>query len=305
MTSPPDPADGGGPDGNDVSGDLLVRVRSVMPELRPSQRRVAEAIIERPAWVAESSIETVAAGCATSTTTISRLVRALGFANYREFRAALSRAAAIEAGTRPSEGPSGDIDRDDSLADLVTKIGHNETQAVAETARNLDLEQLEAAVAAVAGARRIEIAGVGASALVGSDLRQKLHRIGLAASVWTEAHAAATAASLLGVSDVLIAISHSGKTAELLTAVEIAGQGGARTIAITNFARSPLARRAEIVLTTAAREATFRSGATTSRIAQLVVVDALFVGVAVSSFDASTESLRLTREAVEELRRDH
>lgn len=141
-----------------------------------------------------------------------------------------------------------------------------------------------------------------ASGLVASDLHQKLSRIGLAASAWTEAHAAATSAALLGGTDAIVAISHSGDTQELLTIVDVAHKGGAKVIAITNFGASPLAHAADVVLTTAARETTFRSGATVSRIAQLVVVDALFVGVAIRSFDASVDSLRRTRGAVESLR---
>jgi DNA-binding MurR/RpiR family transcriptional regulator len=284
-----------------TSGDLVAVVRAAIPSLRPSQQRVAEVIVERPAWVAESSIEAVAEACETSTTTVSRLARTLGFASYREFRTALWRAATVEV-DGSGRATIGDIDPADSLADVIAKIGHTEAQAVADTARALDLDQLGAAVETLAAARRIDVDGIGASGLVASDLDQKLSRIGLAASAWTEAHAAATSAALLGATDVIVAISHSGATEELLTVVDVAREGGAKVIAITNVAGSPLASSADFVLTTAARETTFRSGATVSRIAQLVVVDALFVGVAIRSFDASVDSLRRTRKAVESLR---
>jgi DNA-binding MurR/RpiR family transcriptional regulator len=285
-----------------TSGDLVAVVRAAIPSLRPSQRRVAEVIVERPAWVAESSIEVVAEACETSTTTISRLARTLGFSNYREFRTALWRAATVEIGSGAPTAAIDDIDPADSLADVVAKIGHTEAQVVADTARELDLDQLDAAVETLAAARRIDVDGIGASGLVASDLHQKLNRIGLPVSTWTEAHAAATSAALLGATDAIVAISHSGATQELLTIVDTARDGGAKAIAITNVADSPLARSADVVLTTAARETTFRSGATVSRIAQLVVVDALFVGVAIRSFDASVDSLRRTRRAVESLR---
>ncbi|MBS1890434.1 MAG: MurR/RpiR family transcriptional regulator, partial [Actinobacteria bacterium] len=280
-------------------GDLLVEVRAAVPSLRPSQRRVAEAILERPAWVAESSLEEVADACDTSTTTVSRLARQLGFATYREFRAALWRAAGVGGEDPSAPGPVGDIDPADSLAEIVAKVGNTEAQAVSATAAGLDLGQLERAVAALAGARRIDAVGIGASGLVAADLEQKLRRIGLAASAWTEAHAAATSAALLEGSDALVAISHTGGTAEVLTAAEIARAGGATVVAVTNFADSPLARAADVLLLTAARETTFRSGATTSRIAQLVVVDSLFVGVAARSFDASIDSLQRTRRGIE------
>ena len=63
------------------------------------------------------------------------------------------------------------------------------------------------------------------------------------------------------------------------------------TIAITNFAGSPIAAQADLLLTTAARETTFRTGAMSSRIAQLALVDCLFAGVAQRSYDASIAAL--------------
>ena len=82
-----------------------------------------------------------------------------------------------------------------------------------------------------------------------------------------------------------IAISHTGTTTDTVEALRVAEAGGATTIAITNVRDSPLTAHARLVLTTAARETTFRSGAMASRIAQLAVVDCLFVGVAQRSWD--------------------
>ena len=150
----------------------------------------------------------------------------------------------------------------------------------------------------MAAARRIDIFGVGASAFVGQDLQQKLHRIGLIAFIWTDVHAALTAAALLGPGDVAVAISHSGETPDAVEPLEAAGELGATTVALTNFPRSTLAESAGIVLTTCARETPFRSGATVSRIAQLAVVDCLFVGVAQRSYPDTHSALERTRAAV-------
>ena len=108
-----------------------------------------------------------------------------------------------------------------------------------------------------------------------------------------------TSAALLGPGDVALGVSHSGTTCEVVDALELAGRRGAVTVALTNFPRSPLALVADHVLTTAAHETTFRSGAMASRIAQLTVVDCLFVAVASRSFDATVEALEATWEAVQ------
>jgi DNA-binding MurR/RpiR family transcriptional regulator len=277
----------------------MVEMRAALPTLRPAERRVVELFLKAPARMAEASIGEVAIEGQTSQATVSRLARSLGYGGYPDFRLAVARAAMVESVGAESHGtPPGDISPDDSLADVVAKIAYNESRAVEETARAIDLKQLRAAVDAVVGARRIDIYGIGASGFVAEDLHQKLHRIGLTAFVWREAHSAITSAANLGPKDVAIGISHSGATFDITDAMTAARERGACSIAITNFGKSPLAALADIVLLTAARETTLRSGATSSRIAQLAVIDFLFVGVASRSFESSVEAIERTRTAV-------
>ena len=274
-----------------------MRIRAVAPSLRPAQRRVAEAVLQDPAGTAELPIGRLAQRCATSVATVMRFCRSAGFHGYPELRLALARETGREAG---GEGAvlSPDIDRDDSLADIVAKIAFNDAAAVQDTAATLDLDALAAAVEAVATARRIDVYGIGASGFAGQDLHQKLHRIGLLAFAWPDPHAVLTSAALLDDGCVAIGISHTGSTADTVDALRVARESGARTIAITNFVPSPLTGHADLVLTTAARETTFRSGAMASRIAQLAVIDCLFVGVAQRSYDRTTTALNRTYRAV-------
>ncbi|HWM73265.1 MAG TPA: SIS domain-containing protein, partial [Nocardioides sp.] len=108
--------------------------------------------------------------------------------------------------------------------------------------------------------------------------------------------------ALLTDDDVAVAISHSGATKDTLDALALAQRNGATTVALTNFPRSPLARLSDHVLTTAARETTFRSGATASRLAQLTVVDCVFVGVAQRTFETTQRALEVTHDAVADRR---
>jgi DNA-binding MurR/RpiR family transcriptional regulator len=169
---------------------------------------------------------------------------------------------------------------------------------VQDTAATLDLDVLARAVEVVVAARRIDVYGIGASGFVGQDLHQKLHRIGLLAFSWPDPHAALTSAALLDRDCVAIGISHTGTTIDTVDALCAARESGARTIAITNFVPTPLTDCADLVLTTAARETTFRSGAMASRIAQLAVVDFLFVGVAQRSYDRTVTALERTFHAI-------
>ncbi len=279
---------------------LLTRIRAELPSLRPAEARVALRILADPAGVAGISIGALATQCETSAATVLRFCRAVGYRSYPALRLELARETGRDDdGHPPVPVPTGDISPTDSLPEIVAKIAWSDARAIEDTAALLDIDSLAAAIDAVAGAQRIDIYGVGASGFVAQDLHQKLHRIGLLSSVWPDPHAALTSAALLGPGDVAIAISHTGTTIDTVQALRIAETGGALTIAITNVRDSPLTVHARQVLTTAARETTFRSGAMSSRIAQLAVVDCLFVGVAQRSYDRTVRALELTFAAVQ------
>ncbi|MGV9563408.1 MurR/RpiR family transcriptional regulator [Streptomyces sp. NPDC003480] len=283
---------------------ILARIRAALPTLAPSERRVADAVLGDPAQASELSISALGKRADTSVATVMRFCRAIGIANYPQLRLALAAAAAREhalGGERPAPGT--DISATDTLDEIVKKIIYNEVRALEDSGTGLDLHVLGRAVDAMAGARRIDIFGVGASGFVGQDLHQKLHRIGHMAFIWTDRHAALTAAALLGPGDVAVAISHSGETEDTLEPLQAAAERGATTIALTNVPRSTLAESADLVLTTCARETPFRSGATVSRIAQLALIDCLFVGVAQRSFESTTAALEKTYRAIQRRRR--
>ncbi len=105
-------------------------------------------------------------------------------------------------------------------------------------------------------------------------------------------------AALLKSTDVAIGISHSGATSDTIEPLQVAAGHGARTIALTNFAASPITSHAGLILTTAVRETPFRSGATASRIAQLAMIDCMFVGVAQLSYEQPAGALSSTHDAI-------
>jgi DNA-binding MurR/RpiR family transcriptional regulator len=181
---------------------------------------------------------------------------------------------------------------------VIKKITHADARAVEETAAQLDTKTLGAVVDAVVRARRIDIYGIGASAFVALDLQQKLYRIERIVYAWPDPHSALNSAALLRRGDVAIGISHAGTTADTVGSLALARDQEATTVAITNFPGSSIARVADYVLTTAARETTFRSGAMASRIAALTVVDCLFVAVAQRNYKQTLRALERTYAAV-------
>ena len=288
-------ADPGGPDASD---DILVRIRALLPSLAPVEQRVGRQVLADPFGTAMQAISELAAQCGTSATTVVRFCRAVGLRGYPELRIALA-AASAQSDHAAGTGAALDIAPGDDPATIAQKIARADADAVTDTARHLDIAILVSVVDVLAGARRIDIYGVGASGYVALDLQQKLQRIGKPAFAWPDPHMAVTSAALLGPADVVVALSHTGTTADTIDAMREAGSHGARTVAITNFPRSPITATADFVLLTAARETAFRSGAMTSRIAQLTVVDCLFVVLAQHDLPASQDAIERTFKAAQ------
>ncbi|XVV15460.1 MurR/RpiR family transcriptional regulator [Actinoplanes sp. CA-131856] len=276
--------------------ETIVRARGLLPSLSPAEQRVARVVIDEAATAAGLTITDLAERAGSSETTVIRFCRAMGFAGYSQLRLTL----AAEAGRSVTdEEPVGsDISESDDLAQVVKKIAFADARAVEETASQIDIAVLEQVVGLVAGARRVDIYGVGASAFVATDFQQKLYRIGRVAYAWSDTHLALTSAALLDQRDVAFGISHTGTTSDTIDAFTEAGRRGARTVALTNFPKSPITRVADLVLTTAARETTFRSGAMASRLAQLTVIDCVFVGVAQRTYAETRTALDATYAAV-------
>lgn len=293
---PPDAANADRPD----SRAMLVRIRGILPSLGMAGRRIAEDLLADPEGFTRSSIGEIAARADTSTTTVVRFYKRIGYSRFKDLRHDLTQESARERlAAREFPAEASDIDREDSLTQVVAKVARDETLSISDTASVLDTRELTQAVELAARADRVAIFGVGASSIVSSDLQRKLTRIGRTAIDWPDAHSAWTAAAVLGKNAVAIAVSHSGVTSDTIEFLRLARGSGAATIAITNVETSPLAREADVVLRTAAREDAFRSGALGSRIAQLMVVDCLFIGVAQNHYEASMDALRTTYRAVQ------
>lgn len=279
-------------------GALAAKVRTMAPSMTRSMQRVAEAVAKDPAGCAALTVTGLAELTGTSEATVVRTARLLGYPGYRDLRLALAGLAAQQAsGAAPAI--TTDISVDDPLADVVAKLAQDERQTLADTAGALDLAQLESSVSALATARRIDVYGVGASSLVAQDLAQKLLRIGLVAHAQADPHLAVTGAVQLRAGDVALAVTHSGRTVDVIEALRAAFDHGATTIAVTGRPDGAVTHYADHVLTTStARESELRPAAMSSRTSQLLVVDCLFIGVAQRTYESAAPALHASYQAL-------
>ncbi|MDR6867343.1 DNA-binding MurR/RpiR family transcriptional regulator [Microbacterium resistens] len=279
--------------------DVIAAVRGALPRLSAAEARVAEKVLGDPTLVVDLAITDLARLCGTSLSTVARFAQTVGFSGYRELRVAFARAAAVAQVEQGRFGLDDTvIDLGDDIATVAAKIGAHEVGAIEQTVLAIDFPVLDRVAAAIAAAPRVQLLGHGASSLTAQDMQFKLSRIGFAAAHSGDPHVAVAAAALLAPGDVAVAISHSGETAETRRGAEVARAAGALTVALTNAPNSPLDRICEVVLHTHAKEAPLRMAAMSSRIAQLALLDVLFVRVVQHRGESVNEPLRATRRAV-------
>jgi DNA-binding MurR/RpiR family transcriptional regulator len=280
------------------TGQLLVHLRSLLPDLAGALRQVANVILEDPAWASRATIVDLGERSGTSPATVTRFCRAVGVAGYTELRVAIATeiGRAVQAGWELGIGD--DVMPTDPLDQVLRTLLAVDQQAMRETAAGLDLEVLSAVVDAIVAARRVDLYAIGGSAAIVTEMQLRLHRIGIASWTWSDVHNGLTSAALLGPADVAIAVTHSGRTTETVEMLELARRRGATTVAITNFASSPIAAVADHVLGTAVHETTFRSGAMAARHSQFLLLDLLYLAVAQRTHERATDAFARTADAV-------
>lgn len=270
--------------------DLLKHIAEKRPSLSPAERRVADVALQRPDELIYASLAVVAADAGVSEPTVVRFCRSVGCAGFQDLKLQLAQTIA-------SHFPYADlpIASDAGVVDYATKVFDATLDTLVRLRRDLDVAAVERAVEHLTAARRIEFYGLGASGFVAQDAQHKFFRLPVPCVAYTDTHMQAMAAAALGKGDVVVAISHTGRTRELLESVAVAHASAATIIAITNRT-SPLATRADVVIGVDVPEDTDLYTPMTSRIAHLAVIDVLALGAALRGKRRTAERLRHMKE---------
>ncbi|MFQ5612941.1 MAG: MurR/RpiR family transcriptional regulator [Anaerolineae bacterium] len=248
----------------------FVRIRGVYDALPPSERKVADYVLTHADEVIHSLVTELAQILEVSESTIVRFCQRLGYQGYQEFKILLAR----DLGT-PFQDTYEMIDPQDEVAAVVRKTLHILIQALNDTLAVLSADNLEKAIHLLAEARHIYIFGCGGSGGIARVASQKILRLGLSCTVCTDPHTQTLLAGTATERDVAIGISYSGNNEDVVRAMRVAQGQQVKTVAVTNYPTSPLAKVAEVLLLTGAAETPLVSESGPSRVAQLGVIDAL------------------------------
>lgn len=270
----------------------FVRIQGTYNALRTAEQRVADFILKHPEELIYLTVTELAERTNTSESTVVRLCQKIGYKGYQEFKIMLARDL-----VEPDGAIYEQIEKGDTLKEIKTKVFQANAQALADTMEVLGDDELERAVEAIRKSHKMQIYGIGGSAAIALDAYHKFLRLGFATTALSDGDMMAMSSALLGKGDVALGISHTGSSRDVCDALQNARANGATTICVTHRSTSPITKFSDIKLFTAAKETAFSSDSMSSRIAQLSIIDVLYVGIAFGDYDRSVEMIQRTREA--------
>ncbi|WP_139891964.1 MurR/RpiR family transcriptional regulator [Bacillus sp. D386] len=276
-----------------VSGVLKMVVNRV-EHLPASERKIAEYILENPYEVVNCKVNELAEKTSSSGAAVIRLCKSLGLNGFQDLKVRI----AGDLG-RPEEPGYRDIERDETAEMIVQKTLNNSIQSLRDSSEVINYEELKKAVDVLLKAKNVHFFGIGASSIIAVDAQQKLLRINKSATAFSDAHLVATLIANAEPDDVVFTISFSGETIEVIEVTRLAKEQGIQTISLTKYGPSSVAALADINLYTSySKEAPFRSAATSSRLAQLFMIDILFLSMATEQYEETVRAIDKTREAI-------
>lgn len=234
-----------------------------------TEKKVADFLMQNPNRILPLFITELAELCGTSEATIVRFAKRLGFDGYQQLKIAIAQ----DSETRPINK---NITQEDRAGSIFQKVCDDIYCSLEKTKRAINSDCLERCCKAILAADNVLVCGLGNSASVAMDASHKIFRLGINAYAYTDNHMQAIAAAHTTKSSVLIGISHSGASKDILQAMQLAQHNGATTIALTNYGNSPIEKVSDIVLHTVSDETNYRILGLSSRITQLAIIDTIY-----------------------------
>lgn len=278
---------------------LLQQIHQARHQLRKSERKVCEYVLSHLNEVIHMRIVDLASASEVSEPTVVRFCRAIECTGFQDFKLRLAQYLATK-----KEFETFVIADTDSIADLGVKVFDATLATLTQVRDAINPDAIEAAIEAITQAKRVEFYGFGASAAVAADAQHKFFRLQISTSAYSDPHIQTMSAMSLSANDVIVAISQSGQTKALIEAIRLGNNAGAKTIALAPT-DSPVAKASQIPIYIDAEEEVEIYTPLSSRIAHLVVIDLIAVGVAQRIGPHISQHLQALHKSLKPLREDN
>ena len=268
----------------------LLKIKNEYDALGKAEKKIADVLLNNDKSVPSMFIGDFAQLCDCSVATVTRFSKKLGFNGFPQLKIALAR--------EKDFSPVGEnITAADTAAEVFAKICNDIYGSLERTKKSINADELQKCCEAVISADKIFIFGLGNSASVAQDAAHKLFRLGKDSTAYTDNHMQAIAATHTGKGSLVIGVSHSGKSKDIVDALKLSRENGATTIAITSLGNHPLKKVSDIVLNTVSEETNYRILGLSSRIAQLAIIDAIY-SYLVCHLPGAIDSINKTESAL-------
>ena len=274
---------------------VLLQIKKALPSLPTQERKVGEYLLQHPHEAVNLTISSLAKRSKVSNTTVSRFCQRMGFDGYPPIKIALAR----EWGT-PSTLVYVEPLPDDTLASVAQRIFAANIQALQDIQRSIDLDVLDHVVDAILAARRIDLYSAGWAGIAARELHLKCMHLGINANAFLDSQMQVMSAASLTDKDVAIGISHTGRQSQVAEALGLAREGGAITVALTSYPGTPVARTADVLLSTATLAAAISYDSPTVRNTQLAIVDVIYEAMLLKGADLAREKMARVARAISE-----
>lgn len=271
-----------------------MRIRSIYSEFSEKEKRLADFILHSPEKIIHGTINQIAQELTLADSTVFRFCKKIGYQGFQDLKIALASEV-----THTMQDIHERVDQEDDEEAVLKKVFQSNIRTLDDTLKVIDYTLFKKAVATILHAEKIEFFGFGGSNILALDGFHKFVRTGLNVSTQLDSHLQLMAASQMNKQQVAILISHTGKSNDILDIYETLAQNKVTTIGITGFTQSPLSKRVDIPLYTLSEETDYRSEALASRIAQLSLLDALYVTVMMALDEQGKKSMQKMRHAIQ------
>lgn len=275
--------------------DILAIIKDSYAELRPAERRVADVVLADVGFAVDASNAEIARRAEASEPTVTRFCRAIGCDGVRDFKLKLAQSVVVgRLYLAPGEPPPATTDG----SPLWSVVFGEVRNAIAAAERSVDPAEIVKAAEMVAAAHQVVVFGLGGSSTwLAHETQNRLFRYGVVTITHSDPYVLKMTAATLKPNDLVIAISGTGRTHEVIEIIELAKHYRARTIGITATG-SELAAICDIKLTVDVPEYPDALKPTASRYAFLIIIDLLATAIGYRLDTSARETLRRIKYTV-------
>lgn len=271
---------------------VTVRLREFQNHASTTEKSIIQYILANPRETTEISVHELAEKTFSSPASVIRLCKKTGFDGYKDFCKALIYELALRENTQLEAQK--EVSPADSLEEIVDKITYKNIVSLEATKDLIDLEVISQCIQLLYDCDHVALFGIGSSLLVAKDAQLKFMRLDKRCSVNDDWHTQLLTARNMRAKDVGIILSYSGQTREMVECAKAMKANGVKIISITRYGRSPVTEHSDLHLYVSATEGIIRSGAMSSRISQLNIIDILYTGYLNTQYEKSLEQIAKT-----------